>query len=64
MESAVRNQSNVMENTMDARSRIRDADFAQETSNLVSQNIIQQAAGSMLMQANQRPQIALSLLNQ
>ena len=64
MESAVRNQSNVMENTMDARSRIRDADFAQETSNLVSQNIVQQAAGSMLMQANQRPQIALSLLNQ
>ena len=64
MESAVRNQSNVMENTVDARSRIRDADFAQETSNLVSQNIIQQAAGSMLMQANQRPQIALSLLNQ
>ena len=64
MESAVRNQSNVMENTVDARSRIRDTDFAQETSNLVSQNIIQQAAGSMLMQANQRPQIALSLLNQ
>lgn len=64
MESAVRNQSNVMENTTDARSRIRDADFAQETSNLVSQNIVQQAASSMLMQANQRPQIALSLLNQ
>ena len=64
MESALRNQSNAMANTMDARSRIRDADFAQETSNLVSQNIVQQAAGSMLMQANQRPQIALSLLNQ
>lgn len=64
MESAIRNQANVMENTTDARSRIRDSDFAQESSNLVSQNILQQTASSMLMQANQRPQIALSLLNQ
>ena len=62
MESTIRNQSNIMENTTDARSRIRDTDFAAETANLTQQSIIQQAASSMLMQANQRPQMALSLL--
>ena len=42
--------------------RILDTDFAAETSNLVSRQIIQQAAQSVLAQANQRPQAVLSLL--
>ena len=62
LESSIRNQSNVAANEADARSRIRDADFAQESANLTQQNIIQQAASSMLMQANTRPQLGLSLL--
>ena len=62
MESTVRNQSNIAENESDARSRIRDADYASEAANLSQQSIIQQAASSMLTQANSRPQLALSLL--
>ena len=62
LESSIRNQSNVAANEADARSRIRDADFAQESANLTQQNIIQQAASSMLMQANTRPQLGLSLI--
>ena len=62
LESSIRNQSNVAANEADARSRIRDADFAQESANLSQQSIIQQAAASMLMQANTRPQLGLSLL--
>ncbi|WFO52973.1 flagellin B [Aeromonas veronii] len=61
-DSTIRNQSNVSENLSAARSRIRDADFATETANLTKQNILQQAASSILAQANQRPQSALSLL--
>ena len=62
LESSVRNQANVSANQADARSRIRDADFAEESANLSQQSIIQQAATSMLMQANTRPQLGLSLL--
>ena len=62
LESSIRNQSNVSANSADARSRIRDADFAEESANLSQQSIIQQAATSMLMQANARPQLALSML--
>ncbi|KHN54941.1 flagellin B [Aeromonas hydrophila] len=61
-DSTIRNQSNVSENLSAARSRIRDADFATETANMTKQNILQQAASSILAQANQRPQSALSLL--
>ncbi|MND48631.1 Flagellin [compost metagenome] len=61
-DSTIRNQSNVSENVTAARSRIRDADFATETANMTKQNILQQAASSILSQANQRPQSALSLL--
>lgn len=61
-DSTIRNQSNVSENLSAARSRIRDADFATETANMTKQNILQQAASSVLAQANQRPQSALSLL--
>ncbi|MFQ2905111.1 flagellin [Aeromonas caviae] len=62
LDSTIRNQSNISENVSAARSRIRDADFATETANMTKQNILQQAASSILAQANQRPQSALSLL--
>ncbi|QJT28138.1 flagellin [Aeromonas media] len=62
LDSTIRNQSNISENVSAARSRIRDADFATETANMTKQNILQQAASSVLSQANQRPQSALSLL--
>ncbi|HHQ4659147.1 TPA: flagellin, partial [Aeromonas hydrophila] len=62
LDSTIRNQSNIAENVSAARSRIRDADFATETANMTKQNILQQAASSVLAQANQRPQSALSLL--
>ncbi len=62
LESTIRNQSNVSEQVSAARSRIRDTDFATETANMTQQSIIQQASQSILSQANQRPQMALSLL--
>ena len=64
MESTIRNQANISENQSDARSRIRDTDFASETAALTQNNIIQQASQTVLSQANQRPNIALSLLGQ
>ena len=62
LESTIANQSNIAENEADARSRIRDTDYAEEAANLSQQTIVQQAASSMLTQANSRPQIAVSLL--
>ncbi|QWL58323.1 flagellin [Aeromonas jandaei] len=62
LDSTIRNQANISENVSAARSRIRDADFATETANMTKQNILQQAASSILSQANQRPQSALQLL--
>ena len=64
MESTIRNQASIAENEADARSRIRDTDFASETASLTANNIIQQASQTVLAQANQRPTIALSLLGQ
>jgi flagellin len=61
-QSTVRNLSNVAENIAGARSRIRDTDFASETAELTKNQIVQQASLSVLSQANQRPQAALSLL--
>lgn len=61
-QSTIRNQSNIAENLSGARSRIQDADFAQETAALTRSQILQQASTSILSQANQRPQVALSLL--
>jgi flagellin len=61
-ESTISNLSNVSENLSAARSRILDADIAQETSEMTKQNILQQAGVSILAQANQAPQLALSLL--
>jgi flagellin len=60
--STISNLSNVTENVSSARSRVRDADFAEETAKLTSSQILQQASSSILAQANQRPQTALSLL--
>lgn len=60
--STINNLSNITENVSSARSRIKDADFAQETAALTSSQILQQASSSILSQANQRPQTALSLL--
>lgn len=62
MESTIRNQSSIAENQSDARSRIRDTDFAAETAALTQNQIIQQASQTILMQANQRPTVALGLL--
>ena len=61
-QSTIRNQSNIAENLSAARSRIQDTDFATETANLTKMQILQQASSSILSQANQRPQVALSLL--
>ncbi len=61
-ESTIANLSNVSENLSAARSRILDADIAQETSAMTKNNILQQAGVSILAQANQGPQLALSLL--
>jgi flagellin len=61
-ESTIANLSNVSENLSAARSRILDADIAQETSAMIKNNILQQAGVSILVQANQAPQVALSLL--
>jgi flagellin len=61
-QSTIRNQANVAENLASARSRIKDADFALETAKLTKNQILQQASQTILGQANQRPQAALSLL--
>lgn len=61
-ESTISNLQNVAENLTAARSRIRDADIAQETSEMTKNNILQQAGVSILTQANQTPQLALQLL--
>ena len=61
-ESTIANLQNISENISAARSRILDADIAQETSNMTKQNILAQAGVSILAQANQSPQLALSLL--
>ncbi|MFG0420194.1 MULTISPECIES: flagellinolysin [Pseudomonas] len=62
LESTISNLQNIAENTAASRSRILDTDFANETANLASRQIIQQAAQSILAQANQRPQAVLELL--
>lgn len=61
-ESTIANLQNVSENVSAARSRIMDADFAAETAAMTKAQVMQQAGTAMLAQANQLPQIALSLL--
>ena len=60
--SAVENLSTFLTNTVEAESRIRDADFGYETAVLSQNQILQQAGVSILAQANQINQAALSLL--
>ena len=62
LEYTVNNLENYSENLTDAESRIRDTDMATEMVNYSKANIVQQAAQSMLAQANQSTQGVLSLL--
>lgn len=61
-ESAISYLQMSSENQSSARSRIMDADFAQETSNLSRSQILSQAGSAMLAQANQMPKSVLSLI--
>jgi len=61
-EATVSDLKNNVENLSGARSRIQDADFAEETAALAKNQILQQAGMAMLAQANQLPQNVLSLL--
>lgn len=58
----ISNLANIQENVSASRSRIQDTDFATETANMTKNQILQQAGTSILSQANQLPQAALSLL--
>jgi len=60
--STVNNLDNIVTNTEASRSRIKDTDYAVETTNLAKAQIIQQAATAMLAQANQQAQSVLALL--
>ncbi len=62
LDFTMNNLSNISENVSAARSRIEDADFAQESANLSRAQVLQQAGTSMLAQANAAPQQVLSLL--
>jgi len=61
-ESTIANLNNTINNLSSARSRIEDADYATEVSNMTKAQILQQAGTSVLAQANQVPQTVLSLL--
>jgi flagellin len=58
----ISNLANVQENVSASRGRIQDTDFAVETANLTKNQILQQAGTSILAQANQIPQAAISLI--
>lgn len=62
LQSAMRSIASTSENLSGAESRIRDVDVARETAELTKNRILQQAATSVLAQANAQPQMALSLL--
>jgi flagellin len=62
LEYAADNLQNVSQNSSAARSRVLDADYASETTELARTQIIQQASTAMLSQANQAQQSVLSLL--
>jgi flagellin len=59
---AIDNLETLSNNLGEAYSRIVDTDYAAETSNLVRNQILQQAAAALLAQANQAPNVVLSLL--
>ena len=58
----ISNLANIQENVSGSRSRIQDTDFATETAEMTKNQILQQAGTSILSQANQIPQAAISLL--
>ena len=58
----ISNSANTQANVADAKSRIVDVDFAKETSQMTKNQVLQQTGSAMLAQANQLPQVALSLL--
>ncbi|OUR75137.1 branched-chain alpha-keto acid dehydrogenase subunit E2, partial [Colwellia psychrerythraea] len=58
----INNLANIQENVSASRSRIQDTDFAVETAQMTKNQILQQAGTSILAQANQLPQAALSLI--
>ncbi|MGL5677580.1 MAG: flagellin [Cellulosilyticaceae bacterium] len=62
LEHTIKNLNNAAENTQAAESRIRDVDMAKEMMEMTKNNILNQAAQSMLAQANQNPQQVLQLL--
>ncbi|SHO55846.1 flagellin [Vibrio quintilis] len=59
---AISNLDNINENVNASRSRIKDTDYAKETTNMTKSQILQQASMSVLAQAKQSPAAALSLL--
>ena len=59
---AISNLDNINENVNASRSRIRDTDYAKETTQMTKSQILQQASTSVLAQAKQSPSAALSLL--
>ncbi|MBW8847038.1 MAG: flagellin FliC [Burkholderiales bacterium] len=63
-DAVISNLQVAVENQSASRSRIMDADFAQETANLSRAQILQQAGNTMVAQANQLPQQVLALLRQ
>lgn len=60
---AINNLDNVHENLATSNSRIKDADFAKETTKMLKQQVLQQIGTSLLAQAKQQPNMALTLLN-
>ena len=62
MQSTINNLNNSVNNLSSARSRIQDADFATEVSNMSRGNILQQAGTAVLAQANAIPNNVMSLL--
>ena len=62
LDKTINNLTNIVENTTESRSHINDADFAAETTNLTKAQILNQAATSMLAQANASKQSILALL--
>jgi flagellin len=62
LESRANNSAALAENLSAARSRIMDADIAQESANMTKASVLQQAGVSVLAQANQAPNVVLSLL--
>ncbi|PNH94494.1 flagellin [Vibrio diazotrophicus] len=59
---AINNLDNVHENLAASNSRIKDADYAKETTQMIKQQILQQVSTSILAQAKKQPNMALSLL--